>query len=152
MRYLKIMGMGVAATTVMTIFMLLAPFVGFPKMNVGELIGAMFGDSEVLGWIIHFIIGAVFALLYALIFNGWLPVINNTFRGALYGIIVFVFSEIIFTLINLLGHLDSRMKENMAMMIFGFMLACLLYGAVLGTLMKHRKIDNGLQREKKDFF
>lgn len=144
--------MGMAATVVMTLFMLLAPLIGFPNMNVGELLGAMLGGHQVLGWIMHFIIGSAFALLYALIFNDLLPVINNTFRGALYGIIVFVFSEIIFTLINLTGHLDSRMKENMAMMIFGFMLACFVYGSVLGTLMKHEKIDNGLNREKKNFF
>jgi len=144
--------MGVAATAAMTVFMLIAPFIGFPKMNVGELLGAMLGNQMILGWLMHFIIGSVFALLYALIFNDVLPVINNTFRGALFGIIVFVFSEIIFTLINLLGHLDSRMKENMAMMIFGFMIACFIYGAVLGTLMKHEKIDNGLNREKKSFF
>lgn len=152
MKYIRITGMGITATTVMTLFMLVAPFIGFPKMDAGELLGAMLGGYPILGWILHFIIGSIFALLYAIIFNGWLPVINDTARGAVYSIIVFLFSEIIFALINLAGYLDSRMKENMAMMIFGFMLACFVYGSILGFIMKKEKINNPFNRERSTFF
>jgi uncharacterized membrane protein YagU involved in acid resistance len=152
MKYLKIIGAGLVATAAMTMFMVFAPYVGLPKMDIGTMLGTMLGDHVVLGWVMHFVMGAIFAFFYALIFNGWLPVINDSARGALYGIIVFVFSEMVFAIINLSGFFDGQMKASMAMMIFGHSLACFIYGAVLGTIMKREVLENGLDREKKNFF
>src|SRR5437879_2674534 len=90
---LKVLLAGFIATGVMTIFMVIAPYIGLPKMNAGELIGAMLGGSVVAGWVVHFLIGIFFAFIYVMFFNHTLPVIKDVYRGALYGIIVFVFSE-----------------------------------------------------------
>jgi hypothetical protein len=152
MKYSKVIIGGLAATAVMTIFMLIAPFIGLPKMDYGAMLGTLFGGSPALGWVLHFVIGIFFAFMYALIFNRYLPVINDIARGAVYGIIVLVFSEIVLELLLLAGLFSWDMKEGMAITIFGNMLACFIYGGVLGGVMKKYEIDNGLDREEKRYF
>lgn len=133
---LKVFYAAVVATGIMTLFMLGAPAIGLPAMNVGDLLGSIFRDNIIIGWFIHSIIGIIFTFVYVGFFNDYLPVINNIQRGTMYGIIVFIFSEINFMLINLAGFLNWNQKENMALMIFGNCIACIIYGAVLGTFFK----------------
>ncbi|MES2620525.1 MAG: DUF6789 family protein [Bacteroidota bacterium] len=152
MKYSKVIIGGITATAVMTVFMLLGPLFNMPRIDAGAMLGTLFNDNQLAGWTLHFLIGIIFAFFYALIFNGWLPVINHVARGAIYGIIVLVFSQAAFTVINLAGFFSWEMKEGMAMTIFGYMLACFIYGAVLGGVMKQYQIDNGLDWEKKRYF
>jgi hypothetical protein len=145
-KYLKILVAALSATAVMTGFMLLAPFVGLPKMNVGVIIGSVF-NSEIIGWVIHILIGILFVIPYVFFFNRWLPVDNQFLRGTIYGIIVFFFSEIILTIANFTGHLSSVDKENMALMVFGNALAGMIYGTVLGAFFV-RDGKDGLELAK----
>ena len=138
MNYLKVLLAGMVATAVMTAFMVLAPYAGLPNMNAGELLGSMFGGNKIIGWAEHAVAGIIFAFIYAKFINRLLPVENSIARGAIYGILLFVLSEIVFTAINFLGYLSWDQKESMALMIFGEALACLLYGAVLGIFIKKR--------------
>ena len=138
MRYLKVLLAGIIATGVMTGFMALAPFLGLPNMNAGELLGSMFRGNKVIGWAEHFAAGIIFAFIYAKFINRILPIENSIARGAIYGLALFVLSEIVFTAINVLGYLSWHQRESMALMIFGEVLACLLYGAVLGIFIKKR--------------
>jgi hypothetical protein len=138
MRYLKVLLAGIVATGVMTAFMALAPFLGLPNMNAGELLGSMFGGNKVIGWVEHFSAGIVFAFIYARFINRLLPIENSIARGAIYGIALFVLSEIVFTGVSFLGYLSWHQKESMALMIFGEALVCLLYGAILGVFIKKR--------------
>jgi len=147
MKFMKGLLAAVIATGVMTGFMLLAPFVGLPKMNVGVLLGTMFGRSEVVGWVLHVVIGVVMMIPYVLFFNRWLPVENKIARGTIYGIVVFVFSEIMFSAINIAGHLNNIDRENMALMVFGNALACMIYGSVLGAFFE-REGKDGLEDAK----
>jgi hypothetical protein len=138
MNYLKVLLAGIVATGVMTAFMTLAPYAGLPNMNAGELLGSMFGGSNLIGWSEHAFAGIFFAFIYAKFINRLLPVENNIARGAIYGIFLFILSEIVFTAVSFLGYLNWHEKESMALMIFGEGLACLLYGAVLGAFIKKR--------------
>lgn len=135
---LKVFLAGLAATAVMTVFMIIEQFIGLPKVNAGELLGAIFNDNVALGWTLHFIAGIVFAFIYVQFLNHTIPVINDVARGLLYGIIVFVGSQIAFTLVNLTGALSWSQKEGMALMVFGNLLACMTYGAVLGAFFKNK--------------
>ena len=144
MKYAKVIVAVLIATAAMTAFMLIAPLIGLPKMNMGELLGALLWDSKVLGWIAHVVMGIVFAFIYTTRFNQWIPVINYTLRGLLYGIVIYIMSQIVFTTINLLGEYTYDMKENMALASFGYMLAGMIYGATLGTIVKGQKITKAV--------
>ena len=57
-------------------------------------------------------------------------------RGTLYGILVFVFSEIVLSAINLLGYFNSFDQKNMAMMVLGNAVIYMIYGTVLGAFFE----------------
>ncbi len=63
---LRVLIAGFVATGVMTLFMIIAPLIGLPKMNFGEFLGALLGGSYVAGWFAHFAIGLFFAYLYVM--------------------------------------------------------------------------------------
>jgi len=135
MNYSRILLAAIIATGAMTIFMLIAPFIGLPNMNVGAVLGAIFKGNMAAGWVLHFIAGIIFAFPYVFLFNRWLPVEHKIARGAIYGILLFVVSEIVFAGVNVFWHLDWVNKEDMAKMVFGDALACMIYGAVLGIFV-----------------
>lgn len=58
---LKAVVAGLAGTAVMTMFMLLAPAMGMPPMNIGAMLGSVMGGSVALGWAAHFMIGTILA-------------------------------------------------------------------------------------------
>ncbi len=133
MNYSKVLLAAVIATGCMTIFMLLAPHSGLPQMNVGEFLGTVFKGNMVGGWLLHFMAGIIFVFPYVLLFNRLIPVENKIARGVIYGILLFVASEIVFAGINIFWHIDWASRQNMAIMVFGDALACMIYGGVLGS-------------------
>jgi hypothetical protein len=138
MNYPKILLAGITATLVMTGFMLLAPVIGLPRMNAGEILGSMYGGNNVLGWIEHFVAGIIFAFIYAGFVNRLLPVENHVFRGAIYGVLLCILTDFIFLVINLMGGMSWDQKESMALMVFGETLACLIYGSILGAFITQK--------------
>ncbi len=58
---------GVVGTIVMSMIMLMAPMMGMPKMAIWEMLGSMFSKdgNNVLGWAMHFMMGVIFAIIYA---------------------------------------------------------------------------------------
>lgn len=57
----------VFGTIVMSMIMLMAPKMGMPKMAIWEMLGSMFSKdgNNVLGWAMHFMMGVIFAIIYA---------------------------------------------------------------------------------------
>jgi hypothetical protein len=63
---------GAVGTAVMTVLLLWAPWVGLPKLAIGELLStflavsvAVFRVGPAGGWVIHGLVGIALALLYA---------------------------------------------------------------------------------------
>ncbi|MEA3440096.1 MAG: hypothetical protein U9R58_07420 [Chloroflexota bacterium] len=58
---------GLAGTLVMSMVMAIAPRMGMPKMDIVGMLGTMFNKegNQMLGWIMHLMMGIVFALIYA---------------------------------------------------------------------------------------
>jgi hypothetical protein len=58
---------GLAGTIVMSMMMAMAPRMGMPKMAIWEMLGSMFNKNGNLGlgWLMHFMMGAIFAVIYA---------------------------------------------------------------------------------------
>jgi uncharacterized membrane protein YagU involved in acid resistance len=127
---------GIVATLAMTMLMMVAPMMGMPKMNTGEMLGGMMGGSVILGWMIHFVIGIIFAYAYLYLVNKKLKIANNLLRGAIYGFIIFIFAQIMMAGMGAMGIAPEMPKENMAMMIVGSIMGHLLYGTVLGAFIK----------------
>ncbi len=62
---------GIVGTIVMTMVMVMAPKMGMPKMDIVGMLGSMFSaeGNRMVGMIMHFMMGVVFAIVYALLWN-----------------------------------------------------------------------------------
>ncbi|MBM4422359.1 MAG: hypothetical protein FJ030_03075 [Chloroflexi bacterium] len=58
---------GLVGTVAISMLMAMAPLMGMPKMAIWEMLGTMFSKegNVSLGWIIHFMMGVIFAIIYA---------------------------------------------------------------------------------------
>jgi hypothetical protein len=62
---------GIVGTIVMTMVMVLAPKMGMPKMDIVGMLGSMLSpeSNRLVGMMMHFMMGVVFAIVYALLWN-----------------------------------------------------------------------------------
>lgn len=61
---------GLIGTVLFTAVLMVAPRMGMPKMDIVSLLGAMFGKANnVLGWMMHLMMGVMFALIYAFLWS-----------------------------------------------------------------------------------
>lgn len=79
---------GLVGTVVISMIMMMAPKMGMPKMAIWEMLGSMFSpDGNVeLGWAIHFMMGAVFGIIYALLWSLGIGGVN-VLSGLLFGVV-----------------------------------------------------------------
>jgi uncharacterized membrane protein YagU involved in acid resistance len=77
---------GVAGTIVMSILLMLAPMMGLPKMDIVGMLAMMFTKTAntALGWILHLMMGIVFAIIYAVLWSAGVGAAGAG-SGALFG-------------------------------------------------------------------
>ena len=127
---------GVVATAVMTVFTFIAPMMGLPKMNPADMLSGMLGVSPIVGWIMHFMIGIIFAAVYVYLFNPHVHIHSRAGKGLLYGFIVFVFAQIMmFIMSKIMLMPASSMKNNMVLMMVGSLIGHLVFGMLVGLLV-----------------
>lgn len=85
---------GLAGTAVMTAFMLIARGMGMPGMDIGAMLGSKMGGSLVLGWMGHFVIGTILAVIYATVFASRLPG-GPIQRGALFSLAPWLMAQVL---------------------------------------------------------
>ncbi len=82
---------GVVGTIVISMIMAMAPRMGMPKMAIWEMLGSMFNKdgNNALGWVIHFMMGVIFAIIYAAL---WAAGIGSAtlVSGAIFGVAHFL--------------------------------------------------------------
>lgn len=112
----------------MTMLMLAAPMMGMPPMNIGEMLGSMMGGSTALGWMAHFMIGAVLALIYAASSAHRLPG-PVAVRGMPFGLFPWLLAQTVVMPMMGAGFFSGSM-----MVAAGSLMGHLVYGAVLGAI------------------
>ncbi len=126
---------GFIATIVMTIVIFLAPMMGLPKMNIPQMLAGMLGVSVVIGWIMHFMIGLIFAFVYVYWFNPAVHIDSKAGKGLVYGVVVLVFAMIMMFLMIRLMLLPQGMMGNMGLMLLGALIGHLVYGLFVGLIV-----------------
>ncbi|MBI5354035.1 MAG: hypothetical protein HZB50_15440 [Chloroflexi bacterium] len=84
---------GIVATIVFTMILMMAPKMGMPKMDIVSLLGSMFSakPNPVLGWMMHLMMGVIFALIYAFLWSsgvGAATWVGGLIFGAVHWLIV----------------------------------------------------------------
>ncbi len=99
---------GLAGTLVMSMVMALAPKMGFPKMDIVGMLSSMFSKKSipVLGWMMHLMMGVVFALIYAFLWSKGVGA-GTWVYGLVFGAIHWMIVGIIMVMIPML-HVGIR--------------------------------------------
>ncbi|MBT9484494.1 DUF6789 family protein [Sediminibacterium sp.] len=130
---------GVDATIAMSLLMMLGAAMGMPKMSPPDMLTGMMKVPVAAGWVMHFMIGIIFAAGYVFLFNNWLKKISNKLlRGAVYGIVAFIVAQIS---IPVLGAIfgDAGMPEpegSMALLMIGSIMGHVVFGIVIALIVK----------------
>jgi len=138
---------GVAGTAAMTVLMMMAPKMGMPEMDVMSMLGSMVsqdaGRAKAIGAVIHFMMGAVFGIVYALLWSlglGGVSILWGLIFGAVHGLAAGVMMPMMTRMMqpatagapseNASGGVSMMMGLLMGHMLFGLVVA-LIYGALL---------------------
>lgn len=86
---------GVVGTAVISVMMALGPRMGMPKMAIWEMLGSMFNKdgNNGLGWVLHFVLGAIFAIVYAALWNAGIGS-ASVGSGLVFGVVHFLIAGI----------------------------------------------------------
>ena len=76
------------------------------------MMSGMLGVSPLLGWMMHFMIGIIFAAIYDYLFNAHIHIHSRSGKGLVYGIVVFVFAQVMMFLMSKLMPMPSNSMEN----------------------------------------
>lgn len=124
---------GLIATASMTALLLIEPAVGLPEIAIGQLLStslsitATLSIGPAMGWVIHFLVGAGWAVLYAAVA---LPRLRGSplVRGLCFGFLVFLLAQVVFMPMVSAGFFSRGDPRMLAGSLFGH----LVYGGVLG--------------------
>lgn len=127
---------GITGTLAMTMVTLIAPMMGMPKMNPAEMLAGMLGLPVTIGWLMHFMIGIIFALAYAFFFFNFVKKISSKIlKGAIFGFAVFIFAQIMLSIMGMFMPMPP-MEESMMLMMVGSIVGHLVFGIVTVMFIK----------------
>jgi len=127
---------GLVGTAVMTMMMYLAPKMGMPKMDILGMLGSMFtADKKTASWLggmIHFMMGAIFAIIFALLWNAGIG--NATWLwglifGAVHGVVAIMAMPMMMRM-----HPRPPQMDSGSMMMVGQMMGHLVFGLVVALV------------------
>jgi len=118
---------GIIGTIIMTIIMMLAPTIGLPKMSPPEMLSTMLGVSIIVGWLLHFMIGVMFAFFYTYVYANKWKNSNIYLKGGTFGIIVFVFAQIMMSIMGTIMPMPI-MEGAMILTVIGSLIGHIVYG------------------------
>lgn len=136
---------GVVAWAVFGLVLSVFPALGVERLNVAVMLSGLLNvDTEVPGWLMLFAAGIVFALGYAMWFVAWLPG-PGWQRGLAYGFVPWLaMALVVAPVLPLLNPaMDAHAVPGFLLVNFGaaavfaMVVACLIWGGVLGALYGH---------------
>jgi len=124
---------GLAGTLMMTVLMYIAPAMGMPKMDIIGMLGTMFtanqGAARVMGTVAHFMMGAVFAIIYALLWSlgiGSPTWLWGLIFGAVHGVVTMMMIPMMMKM-----HPRPPQMDSGVMMMVGMLMGHMVFGLVV---------------------
>lgn len=130
---------GAAGTAVMSLVMYLAPMMGLPEMNAAEMLSGMMDTPVIIGWIMHFMVGIIFALGYTLLFLPKVKIQNLYIKGALFGFAVFLFAQIAFAMMGMIMGPMPAPEGGMMPMMIGSIIGHVMFGIPVALIVKQQQ-------------
>lgn len=127
---------GLVGTAVMTALMMTAPSMGLPKMDIIGLLGSMVSEDEgqarLIGTVMHFAMGSIFAIVYALLWSSGIGAVSwlwGIIFGLVHGVIVAVVMPMMLNM-----HPRPPQLEGGAGMLMGMLAGHVLFGLVVALV------------------
>ena len=133
-RIIKTILAGIVGTIVMTLVMVVAPMMGMPKMSPPDMLAGMMGMPVIIGWMMHFMIGIIFALAYSFIFAPAVKINNLLLKGIIYGVVIFVFAQIIMAIMGAMLPMP-KMEGSMMLLMIGSLIGHIIYGIIVALIV-----------------
>jgi uncharacterized membrane protein YagU involved in acid resistance len=133
---------GIIATAAMTIFTFMAPLMGF-EMDIPKMLATTMGAHVIAGWFAHFMVGVIFAIIFATIFLRLTNSIANFKSGAIFGLIPWLAAQImVMPMMSLMAgeSFTGGLFSGSIVIAMASLLGHLIYGAVLGCIYKHQAV------------
>lgn len=129
---------GIVGTAVMTIVMMIAPLMGMPKMSPPAMLSLMMGFPIVVGWMMHFMIGVIFAMAYAFFFiNVVKKVSSNILKGAIFGMAAFIFAQIMMAIMGMMFPMPP-MEGSIMLMMVGSIIGHVIFGITVALFVNEQ--------------
>lgn len=132
---------GIIGTVVMTIVMMVAPMMGMPKMSPPEMLAGMLGVPVVVGWVMHFMIGIIFAFAYTYLCIFKHKIYNVWLKGAVFGIVTFVFAQIVMAMMGMMMPMP-KMEGSMMAMMMGSLMGHIIFGMTVSKTVGDAYCDD----------
>ena len=128
---------GIIATVAMTAVIFMGSLMGMPKMSPPSMLSAMMKVPAIVGWLMHFMIGIIYALAYIfLLFPLFKSIKSKALDGIIFGLAVFVFALIMMVIMGFLFHGIPMPQGNMMVVVAGAIFGHLVYGIVVSYTIK----------------
>ena len=129
---------GIIGTAVMSFVMMIAPMMGMPKMSPPAMLSMLMGVPIIVGWMMHFMIGIIFAMAYAFIFINVIKMVGyNILKGAIFGIAVFIFAQIMMAIMGMMFPMPP-MEGSMILMMVGSIMGHVIFGITVAMIVKEQ--------------
>lgn len=132
---------GIIGTVIMTIVMMIAPMMGMPKMSPPAMLSGMMGMPVFIGWIMHFMIGIIFAFAYTYLFN--VKIANIWIKGSLFGFAAFVFAQIMMAIMGAMMPMPA-MEGSKVLMMIGSLIGHLIFGMAVAKTVGDENLSSDL--------
>jgi len=121
---------GLIATIVLSVLMMLKDMMGLmPELNVIAMLAGQMGGNIMMGWVAHFVVGAIIYGLAFANFKGMLPGGSDTVRGIVLGILGWLVMMVVMMPMMGAGLFALGMG---AMATMATLVLHVIFGAVLG--------------------
>ena len=87
-----------------------------------------------VGYLMHFMIGVIFAAEYVYLFNPKVHISSRILKGALFGFVVFIFAQVMMFIIGKMMPMPMP-QDNMMLMMLGSLIGHLVYGIVVALIV-----------------
>lgn len=127
---------GLVGTAVLSAMGLwVAPMMGLPQGNPAAMLAAQMGDNMMVGWLAHFMIGSLLAVLYAMVARS----IPGPFavRGMLFSLAPWLVAMVV-----MMPMMGMPMFGGEAPVAIVSLIGHLVYGAVVGAIYGNPNVHN----------
>ncbi|MCX6204640.1 MAG: hypothetical protein NTZ19_00115 [Bacteroidetes bacterium] len=127
--YKSLLG-GFIGTTAMSLVMFIAPMMGMPKMSPPNMLAGMMRVPVIVGWVMHFVVGIIFAFGYTYLFAPKVKIGNSFLKGTIFGFVVFIIAQIMMGILGTILPMPE-MEGSMVLIMIGSISGHIVYGIAL---------------------